>query len=84
MYYFAYLCGLLQERRFIEWSLHDDLADIDAVYMACTTSPRSHFWVLVECIEGQSQARMTLASSTSQGLTPAFVQGQKESKASEK
>lgn len=40
------------ERRFIEWSLHDDLADIDAVYMACTTSPRSHFWVLVECIEG--------------------------------
>lgn len=40
------------ERKFIEWSLQDDLADIDAVYMSCTASPRSHFWVLVECIEG--------------------------------
>merc|ERR1711879_201186 len=41
------------ERKFVEWSLNDDLADIDAAYMACTTSPRSHFWVLVECIEGE-------------------------------
>jgi hypothetical protein len=57
-YYYSFFLRAGQERKFIEWSLQDDLADIDAVYMSCTASPRSHFWVLVECIEGSSQARM--------------------------
>ena len=57
-YYYSFFLRAGQERKFIEWSLQDDLADIAAVYMSCTESPRSHFWVLVECIEGASQARM--------------------------
>jgi hypothetical protein len=42
----------VQEKRFIELSLEDDLANIEATYMSHSDSPRGHFWVLVEEIDG--------------------------------